>query len=187
MFIKALLLSLMALAAGSSFAAGPSEVAIGDRSSWPHQIASPEDFDLASRAELLAFGNALADTERLDDNALQARLKVRTFDHGSVARIRAKLWQRLTTNYILASADCKSSRPFCTNVHSQEDFKRAAAAFTAPPLTDYRAWLAQATTFHRMYVNELLRLAALFPRVSSEIDTFSARELVYADRKFSHM
>ncbi len=40
----------------------------------------------------------------------------------------------------------------------------------------YRSWFANADTFHRQYAGELVRLAALFPKVSSEIDTFGPEE-----------
>ncbi|GGA47574.1 polysaccharide deacetylase family protein [Dyella nitratireducens] len=173
-FVSAILL---VFAAGSLHAAGPSEVAGGDRTFWPTPIHSTESFDLASRAELLAFGKALADSEQLDDQALQQRLQIKSFDHASVEHIRAIYWQRLTTNYMLAAAHCDNQQLFCAPVHNQSDFKRAAIAFTAPPQADYRAWFDQASAFHRIYLDELLRLAALFPKVNSEVETFSAQEI----------
>ncbi len=178
MYIKALLAALLAIVVGTTFAAGPAEVAVGDRSAWPHPLSSAADFDLASRAELLAFGNALASTEQLNDRELQELLNVKTFDHNSVERIRAKYWTRLTANYMLASAHCEGNQPFCVAVHDQADFRKAAVAFNAAPQQIYRDWFTQARSFHRTYLAELLlRLAALFPRVNSEVDTYSPREL----------
>jgi peptidoglycan-N-acetylglucosamine deacetylase len=177
MFKKALLATVLAVAAGSSYAAGPDEVAIGDRSTWPQPIDSPQRFDLASRAELLAFGHALAATEASSDAELQRQIKVRSFDHDAVERVRDKFWQRLTTNYLAASANCTDSQPFCVRVRTKAEFRSAAQTFSVPKQSTYAAWSSQAATFHRAYVNELLRLAALFPRVDSEIDTFSPREL----------
>lgn len=177
MLKKALITTLLAAAAACSQAAGPSAVAIGDRATWPAPFASADDFDLASRAELLAFGKALADTERLSDSQLQARLKVKSFDHASVDRIRARYWQRLTANYIAASAHCGNDAAFCETVRDQAGFMRAARSFDTPENSAYQAWFSQASAFHATYVNELLRLAALFPRISSEVDTYSSREI----------
>ncbi|MDR5738739.1 MULTISPECIES: polysaccharide deacetylase family protein [unclassified Caballeronia] len=177
MFKKAILTLLLVTAAACSYAAGPSAVAIGDRATWPRPLNSADDFNLASRAELLAFGRALADTESLADTQLQARLKVKSFDRASVDRIRARFWTRLTANYLAASAGCASAAPFCEKVRDEADFVRAAKSFATPASGDYRSWSIQAATFHATYVNELLRLAALFPRISSEIDTYSSREI----------
>jgi len=187
MYIKVLLAALLAIVVGPTFAAGPAEVAVGDRGAWPHPFTSAAAFDLASRAELLAFGNALANTEKLNDRELQELLNVKTFDHNSVERIRAKYWNRLTANYLLASAHCEGNQPFCVAVHDQADFRKAAVAFDAAPQPIYRDWFTQARSFHRTYLAELLRLAALFPRVNSEVDTYSPRELdgnALPDRSF---
>ncbi|HET7332877.1 polysaccharide deacetylase family protein [Dyella sp.] len=178
---------LLVVTAGSLHAAGPSDVAGGDRAFWPSPINSTASFDLASRAELLAFGKALADSERIDDQALQQQLQIKSFDHASVERIRATYWQRLTANYMLAAAHCDNRQPFCAPVHDQADFKRAAAAFVAAPAPEYRAWFDQASTFQHVYLNELLRLAALFPRVNSEVMSFSSQEIdghALGDREF---
>lgn len=168
---------LLVFAAGSLHAAGPSEVAAGDRNFWPQPIQSTESFDLASRAELLSFGKALADSEQLDDATLQQRLQAKSFDHDSLQRARTLYWQRLTANYLLAAAHCDNQQPFCAPVHNEADFRRAAAAFIAAPQPAYRAWFDQAATFHRIYLYELLRLAALFPRVTSEVMSFSDQEI----------
>jgi peptidoglycan-N-acetylglucosamine deacetylase len=187
MFTKVILAAVLTVAAASSHAAGPDEIAVGDRSTWPQPIDSPERFDLASRAELLAFGHALAATEQLSDAELQKQLKIKSFDHDSVDRIRAKFWQRLTKNYLVASAGCTNGQPFCVRVQTETDFRNAALASSVPAQSVYAPWASQAATFHRAYVNELLRLAALFPRVNSEIDTFSPRELdgsTLPDRNF---
>jgi peptidoglycan/xylan/chitin deacetylase (PgdA/CDA1 family) len=178
---------LLVFAAGSLHAAGPSEVAAGDRAFWPQSIQSTESFDLASRAELLAFGKALADSEQLDDQTLQQKLQAKSFDHDSVQRIRATYWQRLTANYLQAAAHCDSKQLFCAPVQNEADFKRAAAAFTTPPNATYRAWFDQASSFHRIYLYELLRLAALFPRITSDVMTFSDQEIdgsKLGDRQF---
>jgi peptidoglycan-N-acetylglucosamine deacetylase len=178
---------LLVFAAGSLHAAGPSEVAGGDRDFWPQPVQSTESFDLASRAELLAFGKALADSERLSDQALQQRLQTKSFDHASVERMRAIYWQRLTANYMLAAAHCDSQQPFCVPVHNEADFKHAAEAFSTPPQAAYQAWFNQASSFHRIYLDELLRLAALFPHVTSEVATFSNQEIdgnQLGDREF---
>ncbi|QSN63519.1 polysaccharide deacetylase family protein [Caballeronia sp. M1242] len=174
---RALLALLLATASALAHANGPSSVAISDRAIWPRPLNSPESFDTASRAEILAFGNALADSEQMSDADMQARLRTKSFDHASVERVRAKYWQRLTAGYLAASAHCANGAAFCMKVDNQADFVKAARTFSVGLDSEYRNWFVHAGAFHRTYLNELLRLAALFPRVSSEVDTYSSREI----------
>lgn len=170
-----------------AFAVGPSAVAAPDRSLWPDPIDSSATFDRASRAEMLVFGHELAASESLDDAQLLDLLKVKQVDRASVDAMRAKYWKRLATGYSLASAHCAPAEPFCPAAQDEAAFRAAATAFKEPADARYGAWYANATAFHRVYLDELLRLAALFPRISSEVDTFSASELSGnepADRHF---
>ncbi|WP_114239667.1 polysaccharide deacetylase family protein [Dyella sp. C9] len=171
------LLGLAALLVGPSHAAGPSAVASMDRSLWPEPLNSPAAFDRASRAELLAFGHALAASEKLGDDDLRDELKLKQLDRGAVDHMRSIYWQRLTSNYQLAAAHCQPADAFCTRVTSEDDFKKTADHFTVAEGDRYTAWFKAAGDFHRTYLDELLRLASLFPQISSEVDTYSPREL----------
>jgi len=178
---------LLAAVATPTFAVGPSAVAAPDRSLWPDPIDNAASFDRASRAEILTFGHELAASESLDQAQLLDLLKVKEVDRVSVDAIRAKYWSRLASGYALASAHCAPAEPFCPAAKDEAAFRAAAIAFKGPADNRYDAWYANATAFHHVYLDELLRLAALFPRISSEVDTFSAAELSGnepADRHF---
>lgn len=186
--LRCTLLALVLTAVASlAHAAGPSAVALSDRSLWPDRLDTPAAFDRASRAELLAFGHALATSESLDDATLAKELHLKAIDRASVDRLRGRWWQRLAGNYALASAGCTEAEPFCTPAHGVAGFHKAARAFDAAPAPAYARWYEDASRFHRIYLDELLRLAALFPRTNSEIDTYSAQETLdggLADRQF---
>lgn len=181
------LFGLLAIASGPLHAAGPSAVASIDRSLWPESINSTTTFDRASRAEILAFGHALAESEQLGDEALRDRLRLKELDRGAVDHMRTIYWQRLAANYRLAAAHCAPKEPFCVESDSEAAFRKAASDFAVNSQDRYAAWYQAAQPFHRVYLDELLRLAALFPRISSEVDTYSPRELSgneLADRHF---
>ncbi|MFK3649059.1 polysaccharide deacetylase family protein [Lysobacter enzymogenes] len=158
-------------------AAGPAEIASADRAAWPQPIDTPAAFDRASRAEILAFAHELAGSEALDDAALAQRLRLKQVDRASVDKIRARLWHRLADNYRLASRACAPREPFCAPAGDAAALRALAAGFDAAPAPAYAAWRADAARFHRIYLDEQLRLAALFPRTSSEIDNYSAQEI----------
>ncbi|MBB3226453.1 peptidoglycan/xylan/chitin deacetylase (PgdA/CDA1 family) [Luteibacter sp. Sphag1AF] len=185
--IKPFVIGVLLLMSAPAFAVGPSAVAAPDRTLWPDSVDSTAAFDRASRAEMLVFGHELAESEKLSDDDLMALLKIKQVDHASVETIRSKYWKRLATGYALASARCAGDEPFCPKASDETSFRKAAMAFASAPSARYDAWFANAREFHRVYLNELLRLGALFPHISSEVDTFSAKELSGnepADRTF---
>jgi peptidoglycan/xylan/chitin deacetylase (PgdA/CDA1 family) len=174
------LLALLAALAGAAPAAavGPARIGLGDRQRWPEPLTSAAAFDRASRAEILSFTAALAETQALEGPALAAAVGIAgsRVNAESVARWRGEVGRRLEDAFRSAAASCAPREPFC------------AADALGPTLPDaYRGWREDAREFHRVYALELLRLAALFPAPTSEILTFSPRERTgdeLGDRQF---
>lgn len=182
-------LSLLLLCASFSCftqAAGPAHFATIDRSAWPQPIGSEVEFDTASRAEILMFGKALVDSEALDHRQLRERLGVRSLDAESLKQVRQRFWGRLVDNYRAASIGCEG-QPFCLPVANSGDLRRHLATFVVDPASPYLKWSLASLRFHETYLNEQLRLAAIFPRISSEIERFDPSERngdELADRQF---
>ncbi|WP_374358210.1 polysaccharide deacetylase family protein [Chitinimonas sp.] len=180
-----LLQTLMLCTALGALAAGPDSVAKSDRSLWPDKLDSSKGFDRASRAEILVFADALNQLARQDD--LKAELHLKSVDAASVAKISERLSATLLSNYREASTACDGKEILCDKLASAADLARSGAALDTQLPAPYQPWLANARAFHRLYAMELLRLAALFPKVSSEIDVFSPAEKTgfeLADRHF---
>ncbi|CAG2149001.1 hypothetical protein LMG26411_03441 [Cupriavidus numazuensis] len=183
----AILCGLLVFAHSPLHAAGPGGVASIDRSLWPEALNSQSAFDRASRAEVLSFGRALSDSERMNDDALRDAIGVKQLDRMAVDHMRAVYWQRLAANYRMASADCRPGDDFCEEIANETDFRRVAARFEVAREGRYARWYPADQAFQRTYLHELLRLASLFSRVSSEVDIYSDRELTgneLADRQF---
>lgn len=165
--------------------AAKNPVAWTDRQSWPHPIASAAEFDLASRAELLVFAQALA----LTGDDLADALGVKHPDLTAATKWRRSREQLLVENFRRASAGCTTGTPLCPEVVPatwEELTAFSTRALDALPPT-YASWLEQARAFHRLYVRELLRLAMLSGRVSSEITPVADGEELgesFADRSF---
>jgi peptidoglycan/xylan/chitin deacetylase (PgdA/CDA1 family) len=169
---------LLVIVPASSFRADASDATIPHRGLWPDSINSPAEFDRASRAEILVFAEQLAKSDAFTVDALKARLDVDAVDANSVERLRHKLWRVLAENYAIAAADCVSGEAFCPENLDAGSFRHEAEAFSGariPPR--YGPWFDDAVRFHRSYLNELLLLAAVFPRRNSEVDTFNDNEL----------
>ena len=173
----ALIIMLLGCAPGAGFAGDLSREIIPHRALWPDPINSAAQFDRASRAEILIFAHVLAESETLSDQALQDRLHGETIDIPSIQRVRQKFWKRLSGNYAIAAAGCRAHEAFCPPASGPIDLHEQAEAFAnaeIPP--NYRLWSDDATRFYRAYLDDQLRLAAVFPRFDSEVETLNDNE-----------
>lgn len=158
-------------------AAVPAVPAMLDRSVWPEHLTTPVLFDVASRAEILAFAHALLASESQDEMGLKARLGLKKINMVSLNLIRQRLWARLLENYQFAQQSCEQDASFCVLVEDMEMLRERAENFQVADDSFYAAWAAPSRAFHERYLNELLRMAALFPLVSSEIERYNSDEL----------
>ncbi|AVU78708.1 polysaccharide deacetylase family protein [Pseudomonas sp. FP1154] len=161
-----------------SFAAiaAPSDIATLDRSTWPEQLTSPTLFDVASRAEILMFARVLLDTDAMDEIALKQHLGLRTINMAAIDTLRARLWQRLLSNYNFAQQSCDQDASFCFLVEDLATLREEAGRLTLDENSYYIKWAEPSRIFHAQYLDELLRKAALFPQTSSEIARFGDYE-----------
>jgi len=158
-----------ALASLQAQAAVPPPVATLDMSTWPEALSSPALFDVASRAQILMFSHVLLQSEALDDAALADRLDLRTVNMVAVNELRRQLWQRLWQNYNQAQQSCEQDASYCFAIDSLDDLRMQANNFAVAPDSFYANWGAPARVFDQIYVDELLRKAALSPQISSEV------------------
>lgn len=176
---------LVGLLAGAVQAAGPQTMATVDRASWPQPLDNPAAFDTASRAEILMFAKALLASESSDEAALKQQLGVKQLNLESLQAVRQRFWARLLQNYQLAQLGCSQGAALCPPVTDLATLRQQATQLLIEP--QFAAWAQSSAAFHRSYLNEQLRLAALFPNVSSEIALFSDLERngdELADRQF---
>lgn len=152
-------------------------VAIIDRSLWPERLESPALFDVASRAEILGFAHALWASEQLDEEGLKQRLGLRYINVASLNLVRNRLWERLLVNFRQARKSCTEDANFCVYARDMEQLRQRAEEFRIGDDSFYAAWAAPNAAFHRLYLDELLYKAALFPQTSSEIARYNSDEL----------
>lgn len=156
--------------------AGPPAVASVDRKLWPEPVRRPADFDAASYAENLLFGEALLDQAKAW-SAGMLDLSVKSPHPESIESWRKRVFALVAGNLARALAGC-AGRDLCAvpplaGEASLEPFVRAQA----PALERrYPAWAAEARRFYDTYAREQLRLAALFPSPTSEILKLAERE-----------
>lgn len=162
---------------GLTAQAAPLDVATLDRSVWPESLVTPQLFDVASRAEILGFAHLLLESENLEEGQLAARLGLRQINLSSVNVVRTRLWSRLFDNYQFAQKSCDQDASFCVLVDDLPMLRQRAAEFKVADDSFYAKWAAPAAAFNQRYLSELLRMAALFPVTSSEVERYNSDEL----------
>ena len=170
LLIGACLLSLNAQAATG-------DIATIDRSVWPEVLDTPQLFDVASRAEILSFAHQLLESESLSDLQLADRLGLRQVNIQTVNLVRTRLWNRLFENWKAAEQSCEADASFCVLVDDAPMLRQRASEYRVADDSFYVRWAAPADAFNQRYLNELLRMAALFPQTSSEIERYNSDEL----------
>lgn len=170
-------------------AAGPADVAKADFSLWPHTIDNRQSFDLASRAELIVSANILDKLLKKELTAADLRIK-------EIQRDSLQKWQEMARRTWLksfhdASTSCTGKALGCgyagKNWNEFISYTTGAEADMSGN-AQYRDWLSNTRQFQEIYLNEQLRLAALFPQPTSEILTLDDSEVTgdeYADGQFA--
>ncbi|MGX9727665.1 MAG: polysaccharide deacetylase family protein [Candidatus Electronema sp. VV] len=181
---------LLAATLQEGMAVGPAAVAKTDRRLWQAPVDTPAGFDTASRAALLVYAQTLDELRQLSDAEMLAAFKIKSINRTSAEKWLHKELALSLRNYQRAAADCPAGAGDWTCVGSlsttEDLLEKAAAAVRATP-PNLSAWRDDFTAFAHGYAAEQLRLAALFPKVSSEIDLFNSNERngdALADREF---
>ncbi len=160
------------LCSAAAWAAPKYPAAWTHRQAWPHPVGSATEFDLASRAETLAFVEALS--------APPEDLGVKHPDLAATARWRVVKQGVLLENFRRAMGTCSAGLPLCParapEAWSELSTYAHAALEALPPA--YAAWRTEARAFHLGYARELLRLAMLSGRTSSEIVPLAPGEVL---------
>ncbi len=155
---------VLALISNVSVAAGPEKVATIERQLWPETISNQAAFDRASAHEIRHFARVIAQTPLTTKADIQQFIGIEEVNTAGVQQWLTQTQQRLVANYQHACPRCATSwNELATNNQALD------AAF--------QPWALASEKFYQRYLYEQVRLAALFPRISSEITSFSSQEL----------
>ncbi len=158
---------LFILLISMSYASEPKRIAIIDRSKLRQsEFNNQVSFDEMSRAEILAFSHSLLESENYTLKQLVdlLDLKLEQINMVSIDIVRQSFWRKLLDNYQQALKSCGID---CQPMKSVEQLKK---------LTKKTAIDPERRQFYHNYLYEQLRLAAIFPRITSEIRLFSSIE-----------
>jgi peptidoglycan-N-acetylglucosamine deacetylase len=167
----------LAAVAVPAAAVGPASVAKADRRLWTETLNSRNGFDKASRASILTYASALQEMHKMADADMMASFKIKSLNRASVDKWLKSEMALSLVNYQRAARDCAGGDWTCVApVDSVDALLRQADSWQKSVPAGQQAWHANLSAFTRAYLAEQLRLAALFPKISSEIDRFGPHE-----------
>lgn len=168
-----------------SFASNFSKVNDSAYKNWPLKMNSATSFDIASKCEMLVFIEVFNEYSSLTEAVLIQKIKVKKTNIKSISQWQEETKIRLIANFGKLSKESLEALVLVAKGSSWETLSVINLQKSMP--ANFLNWYNQTKVFYTDYVREQLRLAALFPRVTSEIIQFSDNEIQghnLADKNF---
>ena len=183
-----LLLGVCILFAPTLFAGGPKKIAKINRSLWPYKINSAAEFDFASKMEMLVFARVLLASESITaEDSIKKYLGLEKISTLSITKWKEQVKKVLVANFNVINTTTNHDFIEIHKPQSWQQITNTANTLENKIPGNLKAWFTNATEFYDSYIYEQMRLAALFPRVTSEILTLQSSEIIgfdYPDKQF---
>jgi peptidoglycan/xylan/chitin deacetylase (PgdA/CDA1 family) len=165
------------------------KVAKIDRSLWPYEINSAANFDYASKMEILVYAKCFIEIQDLNNvETIKAKYNIKSANLSSFESWKKKQQALILQNLYAIKNKSPLDKTFAVNDNcTWPDVLRITGELGSKMPENLKAWYENAVSFNSQYVNELARLAFLFPKTSSEILPLSNNEIIgneYNDKEF---
>ena len=169
------ILSFLMLMPFFSFASTFIETTDVGNEKWPYEMNSSKSFDVASKCEMLVFMEVFNTYNAFSEAILPQKIGVKSMKTASV-----NTWKKVTKERIIANFNKLSSEALndVVAVKSNSSWETLSSINLKEKLPENcKSWYESTVVFYTSYVKEQLRLAALYPRITSEILQFSENEI----------
>ncbi len=156
-----------------------------NNSEWPYIINSDKSFDIASKCEMLVFVEIFNEYDIIPENSYAKILGVKNSYNISIERWKRETKKRILFNFKQLSKESLQDVIKVSSINSWEAISKVEIEKVIE--NDLRNWYKSTKLFYRNYIKEQLRLAALYPRITSEILQLSENEIQgynFADKNF---
>lgn len=165
------------------------KVAKIDRSLWPYDLNSVDNFDYASKMEILVYAKCFIAIQDLNNvEAIKEKYNIKSADVTSFDTWKKKQEQLILQNLHAIKNKTALDKTIALNPNcTWPDVLKTTGELDAKMPENLKSWYANAVIFNDFYVNELARLAFLFPKTTSEILPLSSNEVngnEYNDKEF---
>lgn len=189
-YIKKLLLLLVVYIQSPPIilAEGPNQIAKINRSSWPYAINSSIEFDFASKMEMLVFVYVFQSYAKITvEDSIKKHLDLETVSIHSINIWKEQVKENILSNFRLVTGPSIHDFIKIQEPINWEQLANAANTLETTIPDNLKVWFMNARIFYVSYIYEQMLLAALFPRITSEILTLKNSEtngFDYGDKQF---
>lgn len=172
-----------------SFLNAQVKVAKIDRSLWPQDLNSVDNFDYASKMQILVYAKCFLEIQNLNNaEEIKAKYNIKFANVNSFSTWKKEQMQLIVQNLHSIKSQTVLDKTIAINKDcTWQEVVKATEKLDKSIPANLKLWYANAMDFSRQYANELARLAFLFPKTSSEILTLAPNEITgsnYADKQF---
>ena len=158
-----------------------------DRSTWPYSINTASKFDFASKMEMLVFSLELEKAEKIEHiDSLKKYLKLKSVNKNSIKKYVKHIKTKILHNFLKLKISSADNHIKTASITCWKDIIKEAKILKPKLNSNLKLWHHQSSIFYARYVYEQLRLAALFPRITSEILKLDQSEQSGIDFKDKH-
>jgi peptidoglycan/xylan/chitin deacetylase (PgdA/CDA1 family) len=165
-----------------------SNIAKIDRSTWPYKIDSASEFDYASQMEMLVFSWELNKALKIKNiDSLKQYLRIKSVNQNSIYEYSRQIKGMILQNFKQLDIHPKNYHIKLSEINSWNDILTNANNLETKLPTNLLAWYNNSSRFYSKYVGEQLRLAGLFPSITSEIlklDNTESTGVKFQDKEF---
>lgn len=154
---------------------GPQNLAKSDRSLWSLPFNSEKDFDVASKCEMLVFIEVFNDYDSYSEEKIKTLTNLKNINSNSIER-----WKNETKKILLENFNSLENESISTiiKISNKPTWENLSTIEIKKQLPEkLHLWYENSKTFYQNYLYEQIRLAALFPKITSEIATFNPNEI----------
>lgn len=157
------------LSLGLCLAVGPSQMAKSNRSLWVYPIHSPQSFDFASKMEMLVFIQQINEVSAYTQEQFLQYTHLKKVNMQSIQNYIKQTKEKMVKNF--QNATLRAKEDYLPTPHTitwESLLKLSVYAKNNLPI-ELKAWRENAEEFYQKYLYEQIRLAGLFPDITSEI------------------
>lgn len=154
---------------------GPQNLAKSDRGLWTIPFESESDFDVASKCEMLVFIEVFNQYDAYTETQIINLTKLK-----SINKISVENWKTATKKNLIENFNAlnKSSYQQIIKISNKITWQELSAIEIKKQIPENLSkWYYNSKTFYENYIYEQIRLAALFPKITSEIATNNSNEI----------
>jgi peptidoglycan/xylan/chitin deacetylase (PgdA/CDA1 family) len=163
---------------------GPNNIAKSDRTLWNISMDSSKDFDVASKCEMLVFIEVFNDYLTYKEEKIKVLTNLKSVNIQSIENWKTQTKKILLNNINSLAKEALDDVIKIPQKNTWETVSKVDFEKNVPE--NLNKWYQNSKSFYKSYVYEQLRLAALFPKITSEIATLNPNEVTGVEFNQKH-